>query len=137
MKVVLISCGKKKLPKRAKAQDLYIGTLFEFSLEYARRLRPDKIFILSAKHGLLLPSKRIAPYDLTLSKMHSEQVKRWANRVFEQLKRRTNVERDRFIFLAGEKYRKDLMPPRLEHVEVPMKGLAIGKQLHYLKESLK
>ena len=30
--VVLISCSKKKLPRRAKAKDLYIGPLFKLSL---------------------------------------------------------------------------------------------------------
>jgi hypothetical protein len=118
-------------------RDLYIGTLFKLSLKYARRQQARKIFILSAKHGLLTLRKKIAPYNRTLNQMSSEQVKRWANQVLGQLKKRANVERDRFIFLAGEKYRKDLMAQRLRHVKVPMKGKAIGKQLQFLKKSLK
>jgi hypothetical protein len=137
-KIVLIACSKTKLPKPAKAQDLYVGTFFKLSLEYARRcLRPDKIFILSAKHHLLPLGKKIAPYDCTLYQMSAKQVRQWAERVFKQLKRHTNVDRDRFIFLAGEKYRKDLMAPRLRHVKIPIKGNRRGKQLRFLKKSLK
>jgi hypothetical protein len=52
-KVVLISCASKKLPHKAKAKDLYISPLFKKNLAFAHFLRADKIFILSAKYGLL------------------------------------------------------------------------------------
>jgi len=51
-KIVLISCVKRKLPHRVPAKDLYISQLFKLSFAYAQRLRPDAIYILSAKHGL-------------------------------------------------------------------------------------
>ena len=51
-KIVLISCGKDKCNQRAKARDMYKGSLFKKSLRYAQKLNPDQIFILSAKHGL-------------------------------------------------------------------------------------
>lgn len=49
MKVVLISCVKKKLPGRARVQDLYVSTLFRSNLEFARSLKPDAIYILKTK----------------------------------------------------------------------------------------
>lgn len=74
--VVFISCVSKKLPRPARAQDLYISPLFKLNLVYAKRLKPDKIFILSARHGLLGLNDRIAPYDTTLNQLH-----RWANKL--------------------------------------------------------
>ena len=41
-------------------------------------------------------------------------------------------ENDEFVFLAGDRYRKNLVP-HMKNYSVPMKGLGIGKQLKYLK----
>ena len=57
-KIVLISCVSAKLSRRSKVRDLYISTLFKLNLKYAEKLRPDNIYVLSAKHGLLLRAVR-------------------------------------------------------------------------------
>ena len=73
--IVLISCGSKKSEKKAKAKDLYIGSLFKNSLAYAEALKPDKIFILSALHHLLNLDKEIEPYDVTLSNVPKKKTR--------------------------------------------------------------
>lgn len=130
-KIVLIACASQKLPHKAKARDLYVSTLFEKSLAYAGQLKPDAIFILSAKHGLLDPDTEIEPYNLTLNTMSASQVRSWAEKVLGQLTERADLQRDHFIFLAGMKYRIYLTP-HLHSYEVPLEGLPIGKQLQFL-----
>jgi len=132
-KIILISCVSKKLSKKARAEDLYISPLFKYSLNYAKLLKPDKIFILSAKHGLVNLKKVIKPYNKTLKDMSVKEVKEWAKMVISQLKRVSDLRKDIFIFLAGEKYRKYLIP-HFKNYKIPLKGLSIGKQLKYLKE---
>mgnify|MGYP001608170353 CR=1 FL=1 len=132
-KIVLISCVSKKLAHPASAQDLYISPLFRLNLQYARKLQPDAIYILSAKHGLLDLDTEVEPYDLTLNDMATRQVQAWAEQVLEQFKQRADLSRDHFVFLAGLKYRKFLVP-RLASYEVPMRGLPIGRQLKFLSE---
>jgi hypothetical protein len=134
-RIVLISCASRKLQHRAKAADLYVSHLFRLSLAFARKLRPEALFILSAKHGLLHPDHEVDPYDLTLNRMSTREVRAWSDMVFDALLQRTNVERDHFIFLAGDRYRR-FLEPRLRSVETPMAGLRIGKQLQYLKRHL-
>ena len=134
-KIVLVSCASKKLSYGAKAKDLYISPLFSYNLAYAESLKPDAIFILSAKHGLLDLEKEIEPYNKTLNKMPSKEVKEWAEGVLFQLSKVVNVNEDEIVFLAGEKYRKYLVP-HITNYKVPLRGLGIGKQLKYLKESL-
>jgi len=134
-KIVLISCASKKLNHKAKAKDLYIGPLFKLSLEYARLLKPDYIFILSAKHGLVDLEKELEPYNLTLNTMKANQIKIWAESVLEQLKSKVDLKSDDVIFLAGNKYRKYLIPFIL-HYQIPLRGLKIGKQLQYLKRGI-
>lgn len=109
-KIILISCVSKKQSYPTKAEKMYISPLFQKNMLYAKSLEPDKIFILSAKHGLLKLDQKIAPYDETLNSMQSSAVKEWARKVLKQLKKQTNIERDEFTFLAGEKYRKFLTP---------------------------
>ena len=119
--------------RNSKARDLYISPLFKKNLNYAQKLRPDHIFILSAKYGLVELEQEIEPYDLTLNTMAAREVKRWADNVLRQLSERTDLQRDQFIFLAGAKYRKYLVP-HLTNVETPFEGLTIGKQLQRLSE---
>ena len=75
-------------------------------LQYAQSLQPDKIFILSAKYGLLDLNEEIEPYNETLNKKSDKEIKLWAKNVLERLKQEADLEKDEFIFLAGEKYRK-------------------------------
>ncbi len=130
-RIVLIACGARKRSQPSKARDLYVSPLFQKNLRYAERLAPDRIYILSAKYGLLDPDDEVEPYDLTLNAMESAEVRFWAAQVLEQLAQRTDLKQDQFIFLAGAKYRRYLIP-HLAHVEVPFEGLTIGKQLRSL-----
>lgn len=130
---VLISCAAQKLPYKAIAQDLYISPLFKKSLHYARSLKPDHIFILSAKYGLVPLDQVIEPYDVTLNEMPAVEIRRWSRRVLDQLRRVIDLQEDRVIFLAGDKYRKYLISA-ISIYAVPMQGLSIGRQLHFLTE---
>lgn len=134
-KIILISCVSKKLDKKAKAKDLYVSSLFKKNLKYAETLKPDLIFILSAKYGLLSLDKEISPYDLTLNSMTQDEIKIWANEVLIQLKKLTDLNVDKFIFLAGNNYRKYLVP-HIKNYSVPMEGLGIGEQLSWLTKNV-
>ena len=133
--VVLLSCVKKKLDVPAIAKEIYISDFFQKAFKYAQSLRPDKIFILSAKYQLLSPERMIEPYELTLNNMGVAERRKWANQVIEQLRNQADLENDKFVFLAGQKYREFLVP-EINNFEVPMQGLQIGKQLGWLKREI-
>jgi hypothetical protein len=132
-KIVLISCASKKRTLKSKARDLYISPLFKKNLQYALKLKSDEIFILSAKYGLVSLDEEIEPYDLTLNTMSAKEVKHWSDRVIRELTRQVDLQQDQFIFLAGAKYRKNLLG-HIRHVEIPFEGLTIGRQLQRLTE---
>jgi hypothetical protein len=134
-KIVLISCVSKKQPFKTKAEHLYISPLFKLNLQYARSLKPDRIFILSAKHGLLSLDNEIEPYDETLNTKSTREIKQWANKVVEDLRSLIDIGSDEVIFLAGEKYRKYIIP-HLKNYRIPLQGLSIGRQLQYLSHEL-
>ena len=134
-KIVLVSCVKRKQKFSAKAKDLYTSTLFQSNLQYAYRLKPDAIYILSAKYGLVDLDQVIAPYDMTLNTMSESEKKTWARRVLDSLRQKANLEEDLFILLAGNNYRKYLIPEH-KHYEIPLEGLSFGRQLQELKRRI-
>jgi hypothetical protein len=134
-RIVLLSCVATKLPTAAPAKELYISPLFKKSLAYAEMLDPDDIVILSAKHYVLPLDKVISPYNKTLLDMPSEEIQEWAVQVLKILADNYDLENDQFIILAGDKYRKYLVP-QLSHWVAPLKGLRIGQQLSWYSKKL-
>lgn len=110
-----------------------MSTLFKLNLKYAISVSPDEIYVLSAKHGLLGLENEIEPYEQTLNNMRSTEVGEWANGVLRQLQSIASLEEAEFIFLAGDKYRKYLLP-HIANAVIPLEGLRIGEQLQRLKE---
>ena len=134
-KVVCISCVKSKKPQRSRAGDLYTSALFKFSLRYAQSLEPNHIFVLSAKHGVLQLSDDVDPYEQTLKTMLKHERLSWAEKVIGQLHQWSDLARDHFIFLAGTRYRENLVP-HIRNWSVPMEGLRFGQQLQWLKQQV-
>ena len=132
-RIILIACVKSKRKMQSKAIELYTSTLFKKSLEYSRLLNPDQIYILSAKYGLVFTDQVIEPYDLTLNNMATYEIRKWAKRVLDQLKLVTDLEKDNFIILAGQNYRKYLLSS-IKHYEIPLEGLQFGFQLQRLEK---
>ena len=135
IKVCLVACASAKMATKAPAQDLYTSALFQKARAYATS-RFDEWYILSAKHGLLLPNQEIAPYDKTLNNMPKKARLEWADCVFRAIL--SNVGRKAVLaFVAGERYRADLIT-RLANegyaIRVPLEGLSIGMQLSWLKK---
>ena len=134
MKIYLISCVKKKREITCTAKEMYTSPLFKGAYKYAQKMQADKTFILSAKYGLLHEDDIIEPYNETLNTKHQQEVYEWSNRVLSQLIKVANIEKDTFVFLAGEKYRKFLLP-KINNYDIPLQGLSIGKQLAFYKEN--
>ncbi len=77
--------------------------------------------------------QEIEPYEQTLNNMPVKEVKSWANHVVDQLKKIGSLNEIEFTFLAGEKYRRFLIP-HLSNYKIPLQGLRLGEQLQKLKE---
>lgn len=64
---VIIPCGNTKLGTSAPASEFYTGSMFQDALRTARKLyTDDRIYVLSAKHGLVTLDQVLEPYDLKL-----------------------------------------------------------------------
>lgn len=143
MKVVLVSCAAKKRNlaqgQTVAAKDLYVSPLFKMAWQYAVKMNPDRIYILSAKHGLVPPNKKIGTYNQTLNDASTAERKRWAAEVLSALRNEgLNLSKDQFVILAGNNYSQFLLPA-LKHYSLPYQdnGCAgMGYILQFLKNEI-
>lgn len=134
-RIALVSCVKSKQSVPARALDLYTSPLFRALRGYAEH-QADEWFILSAQYGLVHPDQKIAPYEKTLNTMRKNERAVWAEKVMDELTKKLPRKAE-IIFLAGVRYREDLVPllrDRGYTVSVPLGGLSFGRQLQRLKE---
>lgn len=147
MKIAILSCSKKKHNilegGKIEARDLYQGQIFRKSYIYALKfLKFDKIYILSAKYGLLRPSNKVSTYDETLKNFSAEKKKEWSKRVLEQMKSEgLNLESDELTFLTGKAYYKYLIGEgKCENFKLPFvenKCKNQGQILQFLNSKIK
>ena len=135
MKIALISCSKDKKNYPCSARELYsASTLFSLSYAYAKQ-RADKIYILSAKYGLVSEDRILEPYNQTLNEMSRAEQLHWASRVLRALQKECDLTADHFMILAGNNYSKDLVSS-LPNCELPLAGMPLGKRMAFLKSQL-
>lgn len=66
-RIVIVGCGAAKRPDPAPASSLYTGQHYRLAMAAALAIAPrDRVFILSAKYGLVTLDQTISPYDLTI-----------------------------------------------------------------------
>jgi len=138
-KIVLLSCTKSKLSKPSPAQELYSASpMFQKTLEYGKALKPDKMYILSAKHHLVPLQKELAPYDKTLKEMPKDEKEKWGEETVKQMKSAgINLEKDQFVFLTGAEYMKPFSKYIPEdNIEKPMEGKRFGERLKWLNSQV-
>jgi len=138
-KVVLLSCTKSKTKHAAPAQELYSASpMFQKTLEYGKSLKPDKMYILSAKHHLVPLTKKLEPYDKTLKEMPKDEKEKWGEETIKQMKSAgINPEKDKFVFLTGSEYMKPLAKYIPDgNIEKPMEGKRFGERLKWLNSQV-
>jgi hypothetical protein len=139
----LVSCGASKLPHAAPARDLYTSPLFRKSLAYAERTCA-RVYILSAKHGLVELDQVLAPYDVKLVGGW-RVINPWAERVTEQLVARHRTESVDVMILAGRAY-ADRLAECIHFARItanadwrtfePMQHMQVGERLQWLNRQL-
>ncbi|MBF6332403.1 DUF6884 domain-containing protein [Nocardia transvalensis] len=101
---VIISCGAAKLDRPAPAGQLYTGALFVSTRRWACSVTdPHRVLVLSAKHGLINLTTRLASYDLKMGQRGSISV----DTVATQLRRRGITDA---LAVCGANYRHVLGP---------------------------
>jgi len=132
---VLLGCGKNKKGVRSSAAQLYTSPRFQMGVRLAGRLQVP-LFVISAKHGLVLPDEAIDPYDLTIDQLSDTAKSVWAAQVVKTLMSK-NRRVTQVLILADDDYAEPLSRLFAEkNVDAlrPLQGLAQSAHLPFLKE---
>ena len=132
-RIGFVACSKTKGDGAMPAAALYRSPLFRKSL-LAALDSSDKVYILSAKHGVLSCSDVIEPYDVTLKTMPLRAREEWGLRVAPQLAAILRP-RDTAVLYCGEEYVAPLRAPMREAgvaLEMPLGALPLGGRLQKL-----
>lgn len=154
MRIHLIACSGSKLSEPAPARDLYTGDLFRACRAYAEH-QGGPWAILSAQHRLVKPGTVLEPYDLRLSQLDRDHRQAWVFQVEAALLRwllddgawseRAGFKPCTFVLLAGSDYTHtpgvahglaDRIAARGWGLELPLAGMAIGKQRQWLRRQV-
>ena len=84
MNIALVMCGKHKKRGFHQARNLYTSERFQRNFREASKMC-EKVFILSAKHGLLKPKKYIWNYDRSLDDLFSKERLNWSQKVVQSI----------------------------------------------------
>ncbi len=133
MNIAFISCVKEKRIGKYKAKDLYTSDFFRKSFGYCSS-KYDKVFILSAKYGVLDLEEEIKNYEMTLNDFSKVQKVEWSVMVYNQLENKID-DSDNLYFYVGNNYREHLLPLLSNNCFVPLEGKGIGEQLQYFKNN--
>ncbi|MFB0920469.1 MAG: hypothetical protein QMB62_06255 [Oscillospiraceae bacterium] len=136
MKIALVSCSKSKQKYPCAAAEMYSPShLFSLSYAYAKKTA-EKVFILSAKYGLLEENDHISPYEFTLKQLTHNRREDWAQYVIKQMSPKCDIENDEFIILTGKDYYETLLPT-LKHYSLPLEHLSMGQRMSTLERWLR
>jgi hypothetical protein len=135
----LVACAKSKLDRAAPARELYCSPLFRGSLAYAEQ-RCERVYIVSAKHGLVRPDEVIAPYDETVKRMAQRERQLWGARIVTALLTEHRAG-DEYLVLASGDYIAPIVDAWLTggvgelFLRKPLEGMQIGQRLAFLKQA--
>ncbi|MGW1506069.1 DUF6884 domain-containing protein [Streptomyces mirabilis] len=123
--LVVIPCGSRKLGRRARAADLYVGSYHRACRRAADALRPDRLLILSARYGLLDLDDVIDPYDTP----HGAADTITARALLQQATVRDIVLLDPVVALGGARH-AGLVRTIWPHARTPLAGTrGMGEQM--------
>lgn len=141
----LVACSAQKLERPAPARELYCSPLFRKSLAYAER-RCERVYVLSASHGLVELDTVVSPYDRRLGGKKEREA--WGRRVASTLIDRHGRDVE-YLVLAGRDYADPLVTGLRTHdgfhedgwrgvarerIVQPLAGLQVGDRLRRLNE---
>jgi hypothetical protein len=131
---IIITCGKKKIPQKAKAIDLYTGSYFIAMRDWARIQveKDENIYILSARYGLINAETEIEPYEQKLGEVGSVSRETVKNQLSDEITKKE-------IWFVGGKAYKDFLIPLIPNLKTlpAFNQMGMFDQISFLKKITK
>ncbi len=131
---MLLALAGAQLRHAAPARELCTSTWFKLARAYVESQHCPWL-LLSAKYGLVNPTRFISPYQLEVPAMRVRQRRSWARRIAEEARCKLPYS-EQLVLVAGVRYSECLMPYLGEfsqQVSLPLAGLSVGFQCGWLR----
>lgn len=124
----------------SRADELYTSHWFTTAKAYVSHFarEDDSWVILSAKYGVLDPSREVKPYEERQISRNRIKRQAWTKSIIAELLKRTEPG-DTIVALAGQRQRENLIAPLTaaqRQVEIPMADLRISQQKAWMRKKL-
>lgn len=125
---VILACGARKGAQPAPAENLYDGPFFVSARGWARSVvTRDRLFVLSAKYGLVWGQDELAPYNMPLCLASPEQRQLLARLVTHQATL-LGLAGSRKVWFVGAQLYVDLLRPAIPRVRRVADFLPPGRE---------
>ena len=132
--LALVGCGREKRDDPSEARSLYTSTYFQKKRQWAEGCHSWRV--LSAEHGLVLPTTVLEPYDTAMGDLDEAAAQGWGEEVMDTLRSQLD-EFDEVVVLAGRDY-FDPISDELHAASVtvrwPFEGKRLFEQIQWLQE---
>jgi hypothetical protein len=131
-RIGIVSCGKAKQSFPGLASELYTSPLFQKSFRIASQCC-DRVYVLSAKHGLIASDMPLESYELSLRSLSQDARKVWGEQTAKSIDQASKAS-DEILVFAGEEYKRAFQPFLTGGARLcdPLSGLGLGKRLSLL-----
>lgn len=108
--VAFIQCVQQKRPGSHQAWELYTSAYFRRSFQLASLLVGDRsrIFVLSAKYGILALDDVVESYNISLHDLSSEQQGRWRDGIRKFVDKEVIGRKMTPVLICGDLYSRTL-----------------------------
>lgn len=139
LRVALVGCASRKLSRPAEARVFYTSALFRAAYAYAEA-KFDAVLIISAKHGVIPPDRRLRPYNLHLRELAKREREAWGVRAVGVLAAAFKPA-PQIVILAGKVYADAITHGADRHglprPKVPLAHISgCGRRVRWLKASM-
>lgn len=142
--LILVGCVKSKIEtdeEGVEAKDLYDSPLWRCRRKYAERFG-GSWYILSARHRLLDPQKKIRTYNLTMTDLNPAERDEWSRKVLDGIRKKFPDLKGKVVEIhAGKSYAESGLEKKLRAagaiVHRPLKRVrGVGLQCAWYRECL-
>lgn len=134
-KVVLLCSANRKAPHPAPAWDLYRSEFFRLGKAFAQQYQPNRIFILSAAHGLVPAEQELQPYTMTMSALGQGDVKTWGKLIATQLDEQIDLQRHQVMVLGLGRFANPIVR-HLPHSTAPLARMTLEGAMNFLRQQV-
>lgn len=113
MHILLIAGDRVHQDRSCPVEQFFTSEWFQWAIRYAELLDPDRLYFISAKHGLVAPGTILEPFTESFTGMKTPARREWSDQVASTLKQEIggDYQQHQFTLLCRTRQAAALLQP--------------------------